>query len=273
MQTIELPVAPFSRRILMAEYGTEPLSLTKGDLLYQALRVEPRRIKSALNDLKNTLHSSIHVLLGNEISRQLVCNELAFSKIGIHIYKIHLLQLFTHVNALARGGVEVKRAIIDFYDKYGITDDDLGLDTAYRYYHREELKKKRKKLTKSSGNTSTKDNIIPLAITRQSRTVVSRAIIHDFTQKYSTWASTSLTREKKNSRISPKKIEMVSILTLRHINGLTFREIARELGTTPSNIIQRNRRAMTLIKQQPKICELYRHALESNAVECPFFLR
>jgi hypothetical protein len=273
MQTIELPVAPFSKKILLAEYGMEPLHLTKGDLLYQALRVEPERINAALNDTKHTLKTTISISVGNTLSSQLTHNELAFSRIGIHIYKIHLDRLYSSISTAQRMGMEVKRAITEFYDQYGIGDDDLGYDTAYRYWHREELKKKRKKVTKCADNTSEKGNVFPLPFAQQSRGRLARAVIHDFTQKYSRWATIHLKREKKSSRISAKKIEMVSILTLRHVNGLTFREIAKELNTSPSNIIQRNRRAMILIRQQPKICDLYRHALESNAVECPFFLQ
>lgn len=274
MQVVQLPVAAFSRKILLAEYGSiEPIAPTQGDLLYQSLRIDLQRTNLALNENKGTLSAHIHIQLGDELSRQLLRSPLALGRVGVHLYKIHLATMYASISTAQRLGLDVKRAIAEFYDQHGITDDDLGMDTAYRYWHREELKKKRKKVAKLAEQSNAENNHSPLPFARISRARVAEEIIQEFTEKYSAWAARHRKRERKTNRISTKKIETISILTLRHINGLNFREIAQILNSSTQSVEQRNRRGILIIRKQPKLSAIYREILTAKHIECPFFLQ
>ena len=274
MQIVQLPVAAFSRKIMLADYGSaEPIAPTQGDLLYQSLRIDLQRTNVALNENKNTLNSHIQILIGDELHRQLMRSPLAFARVGVHLYKIHLATLYSSISTAQRLGLDVKRAIAEFYDQHGITDDDLGMDTAYRYWYREELKKKRKNVAKFAEQREQKSNVFPLPFAHCSRERIAQEIIFEFSEKYNIWASRHRRRERKNNRVSTKKIETISILTLRHINGLNFREIAQILNTSTQSVEQRNRRGMLIIRNQPKLSAIYREILTAKHIECPFFLQ
>lgn len=131
--TITLPVHPVSKKIILVEYGRKPgaaIKIKKNHLLLQQLLYADHNPNIAyLNELLTT---SIEIKLGQNYAHRVGRNKAA----GYHIYKFHLNMMLHFMLGQVMGGLPAYPAMLQWYDMYGIDDNDMSFDAAYKRWQR-----------------------------------------------------------------------------------------------------------------------------------------
>lgn len=273
MNIVELPVHPMSKRMLLAEYGYEPIRLRHHDRLFEQFRVDPHRISSNLSLVRGTLSTTIQVELNDTLAASLAQRGKPSFRIGIHIYKEHLNMLFTHVAAYVGMGLEATMGIAEFLNKYGIEEDDLAFETAYRYWHREQKRKNKRKNGHSFNNELSVKVSIYTRIRRVTNPVQDRAVqkaLKDFFIRYRIWADQTNTRQQKEKRHSKLLIKHMTIYTLRKVANCHPEQIAERTKLKKRSVYKAIHSAEAWLVTYPEIKLIYREVLEQYGLKCPF---
>lgn len=133
MNIIHLPVAPLSRKILLAEYGPEPIHLGERNLLYRQMCYRVDRtpwLKRHQQLLTTSIQISINKHLWEKVRQEP-------HQVGYHLYELHKDRMFTWVSGRVSGvDKEQLKAIRKYLEMYQVEEDEFGLDTAYRIWKR-----------------------------------------------------------------------------------------------------------------------------------------
>lgn len=133
MATVFLPLSRFSRKIILAEYGTaEPVVPGRADWLSDQLRIDRRDTRfpdNALAALSATVLLEVPASLADRIA-------IDGQRTGAVLHRLHIEQLTRHMLSAVIMGGEAKLAMRAFYDMYRIDDDDLDEQSVYREYGR-----------------------------------------------------------------------------------------------------------------------------------------
>lgn len=272
MNIIELPVHPMSKKMLLAEYGQEPIRLRHHDRLHEQLRVDPTQISSNLSQSRGTLSTSIQIEINDNLATKLQRGQLSF-RIGIHIYKEHLNMLFTHVAAYINTGHEATTGIGDFLNKYHIEEDDFAFETAYRYWHREQKRKNKRKNGHYFSVELTEKVSICTRIRRVINPVQDRVVqkaLKDFIIQYRAWADRTNTKQQKSKRSSKCLIKHITAYTLRKVANFHPEQIAERTKLKKRSVYKAIHSAESWLQAYPQLRRIYRDVLEVNGLKCPF---
>lgn len=141
MMLVQLPVTGLSRKILLAEYGSDPIKLTIHDLLFQQLCYHRILKESNTSRLKGTLRATVGLCLNGKLAKRVTRNG---AQLGYHLYLYHRRLMMNYIEAQTGVGIPAKYALQNFYNEYDITEDDFDQETAYKYWHRHKARKKTK---------------------------------------------------------------------------------------------------------------------------------
>ncbi len=142
MQII-IPVHPLSRKILLCDYGLEPVVIKNHDLLFQQLSYQRIKPKSNHQRLRGALTQTIKIQLNDKLANKLKSNLI---QVGYHLYCFHTYLMMKHIEAL-HDLMTVKEALDHFYCRYKLTEDDFEYDSAYRRWNRWKKSKRLKSPT------------------------------------------------------------------------------------------------------------------------------
>ncbi len=134
MQNVSVPVNPISRRILLKEYKAEPLRIEKGDTLYIILS-SFRRERIPLTKAKRMLTASITFCVNDCLSRDLLRHQYGT---GYALLKYHKEVINRHVLSVLENtpGAQAWSTLQACLNTYGITEEEYGMDTAYKNWQR-----------------------------------------------------------------------------------------------------------------------------------------
>lgn len=132
MVEVAVPCHPLTRRILITEYGPEPIRIDRNDTIFvilTALRGEriPEAKASAL------LTSQIRILIQTATARNIERNRYST---GFALLKYHKEILHRYTHALVLSGAKAWNTIEQFLRNYGVTEEEYGTDTAYKNWQR-----------------------------------------------------------------------------------------------------------------------------------------
>lgn len=140
MLTVTIPVHPLSRAIIFSEFGSEPVVLDEHDILFEIIntRITPNDLR-----LKPQLSQFIELTVNNRLAAHLAqYGEIA----GARLFKFHkhILCRFVNAQSLPQTKITVMQALRNFLSIYGVTEDDYGLETAWKCHQRfnKEISKK-----------------------------------------------------------------------------------------------------------------------------------
>lgn len=135
VKTIVLPVHPFSRRILLSEYGkAEPIGIRPNDILFSMLSVARVRDRNNAVRMRELLKAQVSFELDTAIATHIA---LRCDQVGLHLFKWHKDQLCRYVDlCLRRGGITAAGAIREFYELHDIGEDDFAFDSAWKMWQR-----------------------------------------------------------------------------------------------------------------------------------------
>lgn len=130
MTILTIYVSPLSKKILLAEYGCEPLTVQKGDMLYDQMRtgrkgkrVGERTMKNLSEPVKIAMYDDLAVFIRNRNAA-----------LGILINNYHRDLLMRYIDALQEMNIPIRESVRMFYKKYNITEEDYSQEAAWRRF-------------------------------------------------------------------------------------------------------------------------------------------
>lgn len=132
MATVYLPLSSLSRKILVAEYGAEPIAPGRADWMSDVLRVDRRDTQfqaRALELIRSGVLLSVSPALADRVTQQA-------ERLGVVLHRLHIEMLTRIMLAASESGQPAKTAMQCFYDAYDLDEDDLSQESAYREYQR-----------------------------------------------------------------------------------------------------------------------------------------
>jgi hypothetical protein len=241
MKTIILPVAPLSRKILLTQYGQEPLHLGYRSLLYKQMcyniPVTPW-LERHQQVLTTTITISIHRHLWERVRQEP-------HQVGYHLYELHKEFMFTWVEGKVDADHPQLYAIRDFLHYHHIEEDDFSEETAYRLW-------KRFKESRGTNTPSTVPYLSPCLLVRLS-------------------TDQALKVAEKVEMITPvycRRFHQNSICTLKSYilhkyTDLTVRGTALELNRDFRRVHRSIRRAESALKNYPELKEVIEYCISS----------
>lgn len=130
---IQLRVHQFSVPLLRAYHGGDVVRIKRFSSLYQALTLTPRIVNNTL------LEAHIHIAGTTELLNKIQ------PEAGHTLYRMHTDMMLQWMYAHMLKGQEPYSAMVEFYTLFGITEDDMPHDTAYKAWQRWILKKNENK--------------------------------------------------------------------------------------------------------------------------------
>lgn len=129
---VRIPVLPYVKKVLLHEYGPEPISVMGYSILGKYLSAFPLDFPNEEHDEKS---------YGEEVTFHISSNlyphfkkyETLFQA-GYYFEKVVQRMLLAHIEAQHRLGGKILDAIEDWYDMYGIEEDDLRMDAVYELW-------------------------------------------------------------------------------------------------------------------------------------------
>lgn len=275
MNIVTLPVHPLSKRILLCEYGQEPIVLSRHDLLWEAFRSDPENVSSALNEAKGTLSTTITIQLNSGMVRRLAKQGALSFRIGIHIHRVHLQKMYSYVEAFVRLGEDASEGIADFLSKYEVAEDEMAAETAYRYWHRYQQRKNKKKVVKN-GQSGRNESAAKVPIFARIKTEPDESqsrklqqALRDFAQAYEKWYQTARSRRQKNKRGGKLVLKHITVYTLYKVGRYSASEVGEKVGIHPRTVHKCLHSAEGWCNTYPTVKRLFQQALNQNGLECP----
>lgn len=133
MKSIELRVHPLTRRVLLSEYGAEPLRIGQRDILYSALTTGQSFDRNDLRFANRLLSATITLEVNDVLAEHL---RVKWRLIGLHLFRWHKDWMFRYTASMVRSGKSAKGAIREWLDLYDVGEDEYGADTAYKKWQR-----------------------------------------------------------------------------------------------------------------------------------------
>lgn len=136
---LELPVTPFSRKVLLHQYQTEPIT-PRGkrhpDLLYHQLFYRPNP-DLAWDAYVRQLTTTILINVPDKLARRHL-RESTMHQIGYLLYIHHMDDMMKWVEAqlAAMPTPNAWASIESYYARHGITEDDFSIESAYKRWQR-----------------------------------------------------------------------------------------------------------------------------------------
>jgi len=133
MRLLSIPVHPLSRRVLLCEYGAEPLIIPNHDFAFRLLTSSPIQNRARRNAQKLTARISLYV--DEQIARHV---ESHLQNVGLNILSFHFQTLCRFADAALQlqGSGNVKAAIEHWLSIHQVDENEYAADTAYKLWQR-----------------------------------------------------------------------------------------------------------------------------------------
>lgn len=141
ISTVEIPVLGYVKKVILKEFGPEPIRITQQGALGKSILAMPLDLPA--DDFHLT---AVGEKIKLEVSVRLSLHFKKYNDLfqaGYFYEKMVQRMLIQHIHAQFRLGVPAWRAMEDFYTLYNIGEDDYSMDAAYfiwKEYKRETLK-------------------------------------------------------------------------------------------------------------------------------------
>ena len=141
MKQIILPLHPFSRAILTAEHGPEPLIIRQHDVLFAQLSLRRVRPRGSMLQIRQTLTTGAALLLDDDLAAHVIPHAY---HVGVCLFRLHKETMCRYVHACNLNGVPALQAIRQFYALHQVTEDDYQEESAWKAWQRWAKTRKKK---------------------------------------------------------------------------------------------------------------------------------
>jgi len=130
---VELPISTFSKKIIQKFDKRDPLVIRTDDPLFTYFGYIRDNHPANAGRAAQYLNNKINVDVTMRISKKPL--EYLYQA-GINIHKHHIMQMLIWAESQAMAGGVAMTALMQWYQIYDITDDDLNFETALRKWQR-----------------------------------------------------------------------------------------------------------------------------------------
>lgn len=245
MIVVRIPVHPISRKIILRECQPtpdQPIVIKKKHLLMQLLMYEEKGL--SIEYLRNTLTQVIDVRMGRKYGLQVRRNYSA----GYHVYKYHMDLMLRFMFGQVASGTPAYSAMLNWYDIYGLDDNDLTYDASYKRWQRwisdfEFIKKTGKRWTHRAHSGKSASNLFPL--TEEDVLQTANAYIAEVLHKCF----------DDHERISSTMIQRILIYFYREHGDRPIGDLQRRFGLSRSAIFHNVARFKEILETEPAFSE------------------
>lgn len=133
MRQVTIKVHPLSKRVLLAEYGCEPIAFPNQDFTFNLLKADHSRDRAIQHGLKLT--STIDIVVDDSTARHINRHQIP---IGLRLFRYHQQLVCRHADSAARiqGKGHIKSAIEQWLSAYNVDEDEYAAETAYKLWQR-----------------------------------------------------------------------------------------------------------------------------------------
>lgn len=261
MIQVSIPVHPLSFKVLLAHYGQQPFILENHDPLFDLL--SGSRVRSTSRRAASVLTVDASFLVCDELARHMSTHA---HEIGVKLLRHHkhLLCQYAVAHLRAQGKGVARTAIADWLAMYGITEDEYGLDSAYKLWQRFgwNIAEKNGQFVgqmrrKSAGHLSNKTRrranavLAQKPLTLRYRDIECELALSRF---LSAWASTF----RRTPKVLPRHARVYVYVEVQHI---TCRQAAQKLNMPHSTAAHAVSRMRYMMQRNPTVQHLMRAAV------------
>lgn len=259
MVTVQIRVSPFSRKILLTEFGgAEPVRPAKADWLADVLHID-RRHTNFRQRYFDALTTTIHIDLVDAAAERL---RYQGNRLGVVLHRLHIEQLSRHMVAAKLIGSEAKEAMLIFYQHYGLDDDDFSMDSAYREYQRFQRTFFREKHTKSAKKSA--PVVLRFSRILQGEHVASERPTIGYLNALSEYLEQELSRQPYRSRLRMLQQAVCYIYCVR--GSMKPTEVARRTKRHLANVYKAIRATRRRMKKDVAFARLVREICSESFV-------
>lgn len=133
MHIVSIPCHPLSRKVLLAQYGEEPITLRNHDPLFDILTAT--RVRNTTAKAREAFRATIAFALDDRIAAHVNENSL---QVGMRLFRYHKPMLYWFVLGVyrSRGKGVVWGAIEEFLRLHDVDEDEYSTETAHKLFQR-----------------------------------------------------------------------------------------------------------------------------------------
>jgi hypothetical protein len=134
MNILKVPVSPFTRRLIIAKYGSEPVRLKASDTLTGELCCIKPGDENKVEKTLATLTENIAFELTPQVARQV--NRKRW-RVGLHLNNFYRTKLNEYIAAKTEEGIAATTALASWCATHGVEIDiDISFDALYKDWQR-----------------------------------------------------------------------------------------------------------------------------------------
>lgn len=146
MNILTVPVTIFSRKLILAKYGTEPIRLAAADTLTGAICCIKPGDANKIDKTKTTLTTQVEFVLNSNLAKHINTNRLW--RIGLHLHDWHREKLNDYIESKVEEGINATTAIHQYCEDHDIElDVDINFEALYKDWQRFISKKNAKNMS------------------------------------------------------------------------------------------------------------------------------
>ncbi len=265
MQNVTIPVNPITRRILLKEYASEPLTIEKGDTLFVILSAL-RHERLTHTKAKRTLTEDVTFCVNDRLARQMLRHQ---NGTGYALLKYHKEIINRHVLSVISSNPKANAwsTLQAYLSSVGITEEEYGMETAYKNWQRFgwALEKKNSDFRGHRRHKKGVKTAIPATLTpqRNGRKPAEPVLTESEIETISSRAFQAFVSIYKH--LPPRFERWLTFYTYIHIGGHSKRTAARALSLHPQTVY----RGFENIRKRANESQHFARFLEENLKTAP----
>lgn len=146
MREISVPTKPYIKKVLICEFGQEPIQVSQQNLLGHILASKVVNHRSTTYENRAKFEEKIRMTVPHRLNFHMTLNHKRIALISCHFDNVFRFIFMNHVNAQVAAGIAVYDSIRSFVKRFNITEDEISFDSLVKVYYRQNRKKKASKI-------------------------------------------------------------------------------------------------------------------------------
>jgi hypothetical protein len=137
---IQVPIKPHVKKVLIAEFGAEPILASQNSILGFIASSRMANQRTSTYDNRSKLETFLTLSLPHRIMHHQCMNKKKIALLSCHMDNIFRLFFINHIKSQMCLGINLYKSINSFFERYGISEDELAFDAAEQIYKRYKMK-------------------------------------------------------------------------------------------------------------------------------------
>jgi hypothetical protein len=146
MREIKVPIKLHVKKLLIAEYGPEPILASQQSVLGYMVSSRMANQRNSTYDNRSKFENFIVLSLPHRIIHHQCINKKKIALISCHLDNIFRMLFINHINSQMSINVGLYDSIKNFFKRYQIEEEELSFDAAEAIYKRYKKKNSSQKI-------------------------------------------------------------------------------------------------------------------------------